>query len=66
MEIYKNTNSEAKLLNEIRKDFISNLNTLLRLKNYSIKEKRNWIIFAISPKVYNFISNLRKYKNYNS
>lgn len=66
MEIDKNTNSEVKLLNELRKDFISNLNTLLRLKNYSIKEKRNWIIFAISPKVYNFISNLRKYKNYNS
>lgn len=64
-QIDKNTNSETELLNELRKDFIYSLNTLFRLKNYSIKEKINWIIFAISPKIYNFISNLRKYKNYN-
>ena len=64
-EICKNINSETELLNEIRKDFIYSLNTLLRLKNYSVKEKINWIIFAINPGIYNFISNFRNYKNYN-
>lgn len=62
-KIDKNTNSKTKLLSELRKDLIYNLNTLLRLKSNSIKEKRNWIIFAISPQIYNFISKISKYKN---
>lgn len=65
-EIDKNINSQAELLNELRKDFISSLNILLGLENYTTKEKINWIIFAISPRIYKLISNLRKYKNYNT
>ena len=54
-EINVNKNSEAKLLKELRYDFIVNLNKLIRLKKFSVKEKISWILFAINPKIYYFI-----------
>ena len=39
-------------LKKLRKDFISNIGLLLKLKSEGIKSKILWIIFCISPKTY--------------
>ena len=50
-ELYKNYNGNKKL-KIIRKDFIQLLKILLKDKNYPLKEKISWIIFAINPDIY--------------
>ena len=50
----KNKSRESILLNELKEDFISNLNILLKKKEIGIKVKLSWLIFAISPDVYDF------------
>lgn len=42
-------------LNKLRKDFISNLNILLRQKDIYIKVKISWLVFAVNPKIYKLI-----------
>ncbi len=50
-ELYKEYNRNKKL-KILRKDFSNLLKILLKNKNYSLKEKVSWIIFAINPSIY--------------
>ena len=51
------SNSNNILLNTLRKDFISNIYILLKLKSEGIKAKILWISFCFNPKIYSIYKN---------
>lgn len=56
------TNYEIELRELLRRDFIQSLNILLKIKDACIKEKISWLIFVISPNIYNLYFNKYRLK----
>lgn len=53
-EVYNSAETDGvdKILNTLRKDFISNIKILFKLKDECLKAKILWGVFCISPKIY--------------
>lgn len=50
-------NGQNENLEKIKREFVSTFYILMRSKNFKIKEKISWIIFALSPSLYKCIFN---------